>query len=105
MKNKKILTTVLIVLSVIMIGIAVYLIFFKQDKDTTLTILENALNKKIACAVGLNTMFLFIGYVICFIDIAINNTYILIGSILFAMLSIYIAHKLYLRGEENYEKI
>ena len=70
----------------------------------TLTILENTLSKKIACAVGLNTMFLFIGFLICFIDITINNNFILIGSIIFAMLSIYFAHKLYLKGGINDEK-
>jgi hypothetical protein len=70
----------------------------------TLTILENTLSKNIACAVGLNTMFLFIGYLICFIDITINNNLILVLSILLAMLSIYYAHKLYLKGGNNNEK-
>lgn len=75
------------------------ILLFNIPMSITLTILENTLSKKIACAVGFNTMFLFIGYVICFIDITINNNYILIGSILLAMLSIYFAYKLYLKGE------
>lgn len=75
------------------------ILLFNIPMSITLTILENTLTKKIACAVGLNTMFLFIGYVICFIDITINNNFILIGSILIAMLSIYFAHKLYLRRD------
>lgn len=80
------------------------ILLFNIPMPITLTILENTLTKKIACAVGLNTMFLFIGYLICFIDITINNNFILIGSILLAMLSIYFAHKLYLKGGVSYEK-
>ena len=74
------------------------ILLFNVPMSITLTILENTLSKKIACAVGLNTMFLFIGYLICFIDITINNNFIIISSILLAMLSIYFAHKLYLKG-------
>ena len=80
------------------------ILLFNIPMSITLTILENTLSKKIACAVGLNTMFLFIGYLICFIDITINNNFILISSILLAMLSIYFAHKLYLKGGINDEK-
>lgn len=80
------------------------ILLFNIPMSITLTILENTLAKKIACAVGLNTMFLFIGYIITFIDITINNNFILIGSILLAMLSIYFAYKLYLKGGFNYEK-
>lgn len=79
------------------------ILLFNIPMSITLTILENTLTKKIACAVGLNTMFLFIGYLTCFIDITINNNFILIGSILLAMLSIYFAYKLYLKGEINDE--
>ena len=79
------------------------ILLFNVPMSITLTILENTLSKKIACAVGLNTMFLFIGFLICFIDITINNSFILIGSIMIAMLSIYFANKLYLKGEINYE--
>ena len=80
------------------------ILLFNIPMSITLTILENTLSKKIACAVGLNTMFLFIGFLICFIDITINNNFILIGSIILAMLSIYFAHKLYLKGGINDEK-
>lgn len=80
------------------------ILLFNIPMSITLTILENTLTKKIACAVGLNTMFLFIGFLICFIDITINNNFILIGSIILAMLSIYFAHKLYLKGEIRDEK-
>ena len=74
------------------------ILLFNIPMAITLTILENTLSKKIACAVGLNTMFLFIGYVICFIKFTINNNLILVVSILTAMLSIYFAYKLYLKG-------
>ena len=79
------------------------ILLFNIPMSITLTILENTLSKRIACAVGLNTMFLFIGYLICFIDLTINNNFILISSILLAMLSIYFAHKLYLKGGINDE--
>lgn len=77
---------------------------FNIPMSITLIILENALTKKIACAVGLNTMFLFIGYLICFIDITIDNNYVLVGSILLAVLSIYFANKLYIKGGALNEK-
>ena len=80
------------------------ILLFNIPMSITLTILENTLSKKIACAVGLNTMFLFIGFLICFIDITINNNFILIGSIILAMLSIYFSNKLYLKGGINDEK-
>lgn len=74
------------------------ILLFNVPMSITLTILENTLSKKIACAVGLNTMFLFIGYLICFMNFTINNNIILIGSIILAMISIYFAYKLYLKG-------
>ncbi len=77
---------------------------FNIPMSITLIILENTLSTKIACAVGLNTMFLFIGFLICFMDITINNNFILVGSIILAMLSIYFAYKLYLKGELSNEK-
>ena len=80
------------------------ILLFNIPMAITLTILENTLYKRIACAVGLNTMFLFIGYVICFIKITINNNFILIASILAAMLSIYFAYKLFLNGGFSSEK-
>ena len=80
------------------------MLLFNIPMSITLTILENTLSKKIACAVGLNTMFLFIGFLICFIDITINNNFILIGSIILAMLSIYFTYKLYLKGGINDEE-
>lgn len=80
------------------------ILLFNIPMSITLTILENALSKKIACAVGLNTMFLFLGYLICFIDLTINNNFILIVSIILAMLSIYFAHKLYMKGGIDDEK-
>ncbi len=80
------------------------ILLFNIPMSITLTILENTLSKRIACAVGLNTMFLFIGYVICFIKITINNNLILVFSILIAMISIYFAYKLYLKGEFSNER-
>lgn len=80
------------------------ILLFNIPMSITLTILENTLTKKIACAVGLNTMFLFIGYLICFIDTTINNNFILLVSVLLAMLSICFAYKLYLKGGVSDEK-
>ena len=80
------------------------ILLFNIPMSITLTILINTLSNRVAYAVGLNTMFLFIGYLICFIDITINNNLILIISILYAMLSIYFAHKLYINGGVNNEK-
>lgn len=74
------------------------ILFFNIPMAITLTILENTLSNRIACAVGLNTMFLFIGYLICFIDITINNNIILIASIIIAILSIVGAEKIYTKG-------
>ena len=74
------------------------ILLFNVPMSITLTILENTLSKKIACAVGLNTMFQFIGYSICFMNFTINNNIILVGSIFLAMISIYFAYKLYLKG-------
>lgn len=80
------------------------ILLFNIPMSITLTILENTLSKKIACAVGLNTMFLFIGFLICFIDITINNNFILVASIIFAMISIYFAYKIYLKEGINDER-
>ena len=81
------------------------ILLFNIPMSITLTILENTLSKKIACAVGLNTLFLFIGFLICLINITINNNLILIVSIMIAMLSIYFSCKLYLKGGIKNEKI
>ena len=80
------------------------IMLFNIPMSITLTILENTLSKNIACAVGLNTMFSFIGFIISFIDITINNNIILIASIILVILSIYFANRLYLRGVVNDEK-
>ena len=40
MKNKRILTIIIVSLVVLLVGASVYFIFFKQDKDTTLTMIE-----------------------------------------------------------------
>lgn len=71
------------------------ILLFNIPMAITLTILVNSLKEKIACGIGLNTMFLFIGYAICFINLTINNNIILITSIVVAILSIYMAEKIY----------
>lgn len=78
---------------------------FNIPMAITLTILENTLSKRIACAVGLNTMFLFIGYLICYIDLTINNNIVLISSILLAIVSIVGAEKIYIKGGKINENI
>ncbi len=40
MKNKKILITILSIVLAIIIGLVVYFVFFKQDRNTTLTLIE-----------------------------------------------------------------
>lgn len=74
------------------------ILLFNIPMAITLTILENTLSKRIACAVGLNTMFLFIGYLICFVDITINNNILLVSSIIIAIVSILGAEKIYKKG-------
>ena len=72
----------------------------------TLVLLENLNKNTIAMLVGTNTLFLFIGYLICSIPNTLNNYAVLIFSIILAAISIYFAFNLYQKkidGEKNNE--
>jgi len=71
------------------------ILLFNIPMAITLTLLENTLYNNRALAVGLNTMFLFFGLLITFIKIPISNYLLIIISITIAILSIYLAIKLY----------
>ncbi len=66
---------------------------FNVPMAITLIILERCNIKNIATMVGLNTFFLFIGYLICLIPNTLNNYAVLIISIVLAIISIYFAFK------------
>ena len=64
---------------------------FNVPMSITLLLIEKCNTKNLAVMVGLNTFFLFIGYLICMIPNAINNYVVLITSIILAIVSIYFA--------------
>ncbi|MBR3281044.1 MAG: hypothetical protein IKI57_04295 [Clostridia bacterium] len=72
---------------------------FNIPMSITLLILEKCNLKYIATMVGLNTLFLFIGYLICMIPNTMNNFAVLIVSIILAIISIFFAFKKYEKGE------
>lgn len=74
---------------------------FNIPMSITLLILEKCNTKYLATMVGSNTLFLFIGYLICLIPNTLNNYAVLITSIIFAIISIYYAFKIYERKENN----
>jgi len=71
------------------------ILLFNIPMAITLTLLENTLYNNRALAVGLNTMFLFLGLLITFIKFPISNYLLIVISITIAILSIYLAIKLY----------
>ena len=74
---------------------------FNVPMSITLLLLEKCNTKNLAMMVGLNTFFLFIGYLICMIPNAINNYVVLITSIILAIVSIYYAFMKYEERCEN----
>lgn len=76
---------------------------FNIPMAITLTILANTLSHRIGLAIGLNTMFLFMGFILAFIQIKIDPFILTVVSILLAILSIYILIKIY-EGRGYYGK-
>lgn len=68
---------------------------FNVPMAITLVLIENASKKNLATIVGCNTLFLFLGYLICMIPMTLNNYAVLVVSILLAIVSIYGAFKIY----------
>ena len=68
---------------------------FNVPMAITLIILEKCNIKHLATMVGLNTFFLFIGYLICLIPYTLNNYAVLIVSIILAIISIWFAFRKY----------
>jgi len=74
---------------------------FNIPMSITLLILERCNLKNIATMVGLNTLFLFLGYLICMIEYTMNNFAVIIISIVLAIVSIWLAFKQYEKGEKE----
>ncbi len=74
---------------------------FNIPMAITLIILERCNIKYLATMVGLNTFFLFIGYLICLIPSTLNNYAVLIVSIILAIVSIYFAFRRFERVESK----
>lgn len=71
------------------------ILLFNLPMAITLTMLENVLENKIGLAVGLNTMFLFIGFLLKYVDINIQNGLIILVNILLAIITTNIALRTY----------
>ena len=68
--------------------------FFNIPMSITLLLLEISNKKFIATMVGSNTLFLFVGFLICLIPNTLNNIVVLVSSILLAIISIWISFKI-----------
>ena len=75
---------------------------FNIPMAITLLLLEKCNTKRLATMVGSNTLFLFIGFLICMIPNTINNYIVLISSIILAIISILWAFRIY--EKESYIK-
>ncbi len=71
------------------------ILLFNIPMAITLVIIERCNTKYLATMVGSNTLFLFIGYVICLNPLTLNNYAVLTVSILLAIASIYFAYKIF----------
>lgn len=71
------------------------ILLFNLPMAITLTMLENVLENKIGLAVGLNTMFLFIGFLVKYLDIKVQNEIIVLGNIMVAIITTNIALRIY----------
>jgi len=71
------------------------ILIFNLPMAITLNMLENILENKIGLAVGLNTMFLFIGFLLKYVDIKIQNGLIILVNILVAIITTNIALRIY----------
>lgn len=68
---------------------------FNIPMSITLLLLEKCNTKYIATMVGSNTLFLFLGYLICLNPITLNNYAVLIASIILAIISILFAFRIF----------
>lgn len=68
---------------------------FNIPMSITLLLLEKCNTKRIATMVGSNTLFLFIGYLICLNPITLNNYAVLTISIILAIISIFFAFSIF----------
>ena len=68
---------------------------FNIPMAITLTLLANTLKERTGLAIGLNTFFLFIGFLLSFIDISINNNIIITLSIFLAVITIALSLKIF----------
>ena len=68
---------------------------FNIPMSITLLLLEKCNTKYLATMVGSNTLFLFIGFLICLNPMTLNNYAVLIVSILLAIVSIFFAFKIF----------
>ena len=71
------------------------ILLFNLPMAITLTMLENVLENKVGLAVGLNTMFLFIGFLIKYLDIKTKNELIILANILVAIITTNITLRIY----------
>ncbi len=71
------------------------ILVFNFPMAITLTMLENLLKTKLGLAVGLNTMFLFFGFLVNYIDMQMKSVLIIVGSVFVAIITTNIALKTY----------
>ncbi len=74
---------------------------FNVPMSITLLLLEKCNTKYLATMVGSNTLFLFIGYLICLIPYTMNNYLVLSVSIILAIVSIVWAFLVYEKGSSR----
>ena len=74
---------------------------FNVPMAITLVLLERCNAKNLATMVGSNTLFLFIGYLICLNPITLNNYAVLIVSIILAIVSIFFAFRVFNKNTTN----
>lgn len=79
------------------------ILLFNIPMAITLTMLVNTLGNGVSTAVGLNTMFLFIGFIFNFINISYSPIFILLISNFIAIISIFVANQ-FIERSKKYEK-
>ncbi len=73
---------------------------FNVPMAITLVILERCNTEYLATMVGSNTLFLFLGYLICMIPNTMNNYVVLTVSVILAIISIYVAFRKFEKVKE-----
>ena len=72
---------------------------FNIPMSITLLLLEKCNTKNLATMVGSNTLFLFLGYLICLNPLTYNNYIVLTVSIILAIISIFLAFHVFKKHE------